>query len=220
MAEAKRVEFEQAMSKAEQRKGIPERPRPPLRDRIPKLPPMERLSPEQLKDSDTRAVACVNLKLAGAPFHEIAKELGYASAESARAAYYSALANMHPPEDIESLRQMEGLRAEKLFAASFAKASATHFVTTEIDPNTGNEVEVMIANVDQLKWHEQAAKDLALHATITGAKAPARMEVNATTEEISRIVHLIAESKGETVMEADVWEMSEIEAIDAEVVED
>lgn len=220
MPEAKRVQFDAALSKAEKRGGRPEKAKPPLRDRIPQLPPMERLSPEQLQDADTRAVACVNLKLNGAPFHEIAKELGYASAESARQAYYSALASMHPPEDIETLRQMEGMRAETLFRASLAKASATHFVAQEIDPETGQMVEVRIANTDQLKWHEQAGKDLALHAAITGAKAPARMEVNATTEEINRVVHLIVEARGEQDVEADIWQMSEIEAIDAEVEED
>lgn len=218
------VEFEKPVSKGEQRASEGKPPRKPLRERIPKLPEMERVNPEKLQKPEQRQVSCVNMRMAGASFHEIAKDLGYASADSARTAYYSALANMHPPEDIETMRQMEGMRAEALFRKSLAMASADFLVATDIvvDEVTGEEteVEVRIPNTEKLRWHDQAAKDLALHAAITGAKAPARMEVNASTEEINRIVHLIVQNQGGEDLEADIFQMAEIEAIDAEIVED
>ena len=224
--EPQRLDFEPAPSKAEQRAaaGKPSKPKRPLAERIPKLPEMERIDPATLTKPDQRAVACVNLKLAGAPFHEIAKELNYASADAARTAYYSALANMHPTEDIETMRQMEGMRAEALFRKSLAMASADFLVATEHRYNEEtheyDEVEVQIPNTERLRWHEQAAKDLALHAAITGAKAPQRMEVNASTQEVNRIVHLIVQAQGGEAMEADIFEIAQIEAIDAEIVED
>ncbi|AWN04637.1 ribbon-helix-helix DNA binding domain protein [Microbacterium phage Squash] len=221
--EPQHIAFDPAPSAAERRAaaGKEVKPHRKLSDRIPRLPEMPRMDPAKLAQPEQRQVACVNMKLAGASFHEIATELNYANADAARTAYYSALANMHPPEDIETLRQAEGLRAEALFRASLAKATASHFVATEVDEETGEEYEVKIANTEQLKWHEQAAKDLALHAAITGAKAPARMEVNASTEEINRIVHLIVQNQdGEVPREASIWQMDEIEAIDAEIVEE
>lgn len=221
--EPQRVDFDPAPSPAERRAaaGKEVKRHRKLSDRIPRLPEMPRMDPAKLAKPEQRQVACVNMKLAGASFHDIAKELSYASADAARTAYYSALANMHPPEDIETLRQAEGLRAEALFRTSLAMATATHFVATEKDEVTGEEYEVMIANTERLKWHEQAAKDLALHAAITGAKAPTRMEVNASAEEINRVVHLIVQNQdGEIAQEASIWDMDEIEAIDAEIVDE
>ena len=46
------------------------------------------------------------------------------------------------------------------------------------------------------------------------------MEINASTEEINRIVHLIATHEGGEDLEADIFEIAQIEAIDAEIVED
>ncbi|QUE25313.1 helix-turn-helix DNA binding domain protein [Microbacterium phage Fizzles] len=212
MNEPKRVEFDREMTKAEKRNGgAPEKPKPSLKERIPQLPQMPRVDPADLHDSNQRAVACVNLKLAGASFHEIAKELSYRDAASARTAYYSALASIHPVEDIETLRQMEGLRAEALFRSSLAMASAAYLVDEE-----GNRM----VNTDRLRWHEQASKDLALHAAITGAKAPARVEVNASTQEINELVHLLVQERGGGEIEASVWDVTEVEALDAEIVED
>lgn len=218
------VDFEKPVSKGEQRAAAGKPPRKPLHERIPKLPEMERMDPAKLQQPEQRQVSCVNMKLAGASFQEIAKELDYANADAARTAYYSALANMHPPEDIETMRQMEGMRAEALFRKSLAMASADYLIAEELvqDEETGewHKVEVRVPNTERLRWHDQAAKDLALHAAITGAKAPARMEVNASTEEVNRIVHLIVQNQGGADLEADIFEMAEIEAVDAEIVED
>lgn len=213
MAEITRVEFEKARSKADERRarGLGAQKKP-LRERIPTLDKEPRVDPSTIRDADQRAIACANMKLAGAPFHEIAKELGYADAASARSAYISALAKMNPMEDLETLRQGATLRAEMLLRQSLAMASADYLVDSETNEK--------VANPDKLRWHEQASKDLSLLTTITGAKAPARLEVSATTEEISKMVHTLVQAHGAEEVEADIWDAEEIEAIEAEIVEE
>lgn len=184
------------------------------RQLIPELPPLE-VDPEKLSNPDQRASACVNMKLAGAGFHDIAKELGYADAQAAKTAYIAALARMNPVEDWETLRQTEALRAEQQLARSIAMASADYLIVHKIvKDEEGKEYEVIehVPNLDKLRWHEQAGKDLALHATITGAKAPARVEVTADTQELNQMVQVLMQAKqgqqGE--LEAEIWDVEEV----------
>lgn len=208
-----RLDFGQAMSKAQQREaaGLPRVEKKPLKERIPRLPDEPRIDPATVGDVDTRAIACANLRLAGTPFHEIAKELGYADAATARGAYISALARMNPSEDLETLRQAATLRGEILFRQSLAMASADYLVDED-----GNKM----ANTEKLRWHEQAAKDLNLLTMITGAKAPAKLEVSSTTQELSQMVHVLVQANGSQQPEADIWEIAEMEAIEAEITEE
>lgn len=216
------MSFQQPPRKSETRAAAAaERGDPPKKPRtkgqIPRLPRRD-IDPEKLATPDQRSVACVNLKLAGASFVDIAKELSYASPQAAEQAYVSALANMFPPEAWESLRQIEAMRAEQLFAQSFAMASADYLVVDE----DGEEVQV--PNTERLKWHEQAAKDLMMHAAITGAKAPARVEVSASTQELNQMVEIILHNNGaERAIEASVFDVADIPddgVEDAEIVED
>lgn len=208
-----RLDFGQAMSKAQQREaaGLPRTPKKPLKERIPRLPDEPRIDPATVGNADQRAIACANLRLAGTPFHEIATELGYVDAAAARSAYIAALARMNPSEDLETLRQAAALRGEVLFRKSLAMASADYLVDED-----GNK----IANTDKLRWHEQASKDLNLLTIITGAKAPAKLEVSSTTQELTQMVHLLVQANGMQEPEADIWEIAETEAIDAEIVEE
>lgn len=220
MADPKRLDFDQPERKSEIRKreraeaGLPPKPpRPKPIDMVPKLPPIEVDMQEIQKDPDQRAAACVNLRLQGAPFHEIAKELGYPSAGIAKSAYIAALANMHPPEDWETLRRTEQARAEAQLRRSTQMANAEYLIAHDEDGT-----ERHIVNSDRLKWHEQAGRDLMLHATITGAKAPARVEVSADTEELNELVRRLADLSGAGGdIEANILELDELEA---EIVED
>lgn len=213
MSDATHVQFNKPPTKAEQRAAAGHTPKPrpkPLKHRIPVLPSLE-VDPAQVTRSDQRAVACANMRLAGAPFHEIAKALDYADAHSAKTAFISAMAGMNPIEDIETLRQSEAMRAELLFRKSLAMASADYLVVTEIDEETGEEIQVHVPNTDRLRWHEQAGKDLALHAMITGAKAPARVEVSASTQELNQMVHVLLQAQGGALeIEADVWDADDV----------
>jgi hypothetical protein len=156
---------------------------------IPVLPSLD-VDPEDLKAPDQRSVACVNMRLAGAPFHEIAKMLEYASPGAAKAAFIAALASLHPREDWETLRQIEAMRAEQLLTRSLAMSAADYLVDKD-NP------EIRIPNRDKLKWHEQAGKDLMLHATITGAKAPVHISITPSEQELDEIVQGLLAARGE-----------------------
>lgn len=212
MSDEVNVDFEPAVPRTKAPKDGEVRVR---RQLIPELPPLE-VDPEKLRNPDQRAAACVNMKLAGAPFHAIAKELGYATPTMAKEAYIAALARTNPPEDWETLRQTEALRAEQQLARSVAMASADYLVVRRIvkDEN-GKEYELTehIPNADKLRWHEQAGKDLALHAMITGAKAPARVEVSADTQELNQMVQILLQGKAaQGEIEAEVWDADEVPA--------
>lgn len=146
MSDERHLDFEKPKTKAEQRAEAGktgEKPKP-LKERIPVLPSLE-VDPAKVGRPDQRAVACANMRLAGAPFHEIAKALQYADAAAAKQAFIAAMAGMNPVEDIETLRQSEAMRAELLFRRSLAMASADYLVVTETDPETGEEREVHVA---------------------------------------------------------------------------
>lgn len=214
MSEEVRLDFEPEKSRAEKRREAGKPPRTVRRrSLVPVLPPLE-VDPDELREPTKRSVACVNMRLAGAPFHEIARSLDYADAASAKAEYISALARMNPVEDWETLRQTEALRAEQQLARSAAMASADFLLVhrTAVD-DEGNEYEVVeeVPNTDKLRWHEQHAKDLALHAMITGAKAPARVELSADTQELNQMVQVLLQTKGgQAAVEADIWDAEEV----------
>lgn len=212
MSEKTFVQFEREKTRVEKNRETG-KTRAVVRQSIPELPSLE-VDPATVGKPDRRSVACVNMRLAGAPFHEIARSLEYANAAQAKAAYIAALANTNPTEDWETLRQTEALRAEQQLARSVAMASADYLIvhSTAIDED-GNEVEIEehIPNTDKLRWHEQAGKDLALHAMITGAKAPTRVEVSADAQELNQMVQVLLQAKGEqAAVEAEIWDAEEV----------
>ena len=206
---AKKIEAEKPLTKAEKAAaaGRPRKPKKPARERIPVLP-TDPIDVTELAKPDQRSVACVNLKLAGAGWPAIAKELGYASPKAAETAYIAALANMYPVEAAETLRQTEILRAELLINLALPMANADYFV----DANNPN---VRIPNTEKRLWHEQALKAVALHSTISGAKAPARIEVSADTQELNAMVNALLQAaaakngEGEEIVieEASIWDL-------------
>lgn len=178
---------------------------------IPKLPDGSReADPQSVLDAidrggavSRRAMACVNMRIAGAPWPEIAAALDYATPALAKTDFITALARTHEPEDWETLRMTAASRAEALFRRSFAMAGADYLVDSE----TGER----IPNPDRLRWHEQAGKDLALHASITGAKAPTKMEISPDEEMFDKLVNRMLTANGYTeVIEAEVLELEEI----------
>lgn len=182
--------------------------RPPGDD--PVYPPITRLpdrepplkSTEVSRGISVRAKSCANMRLEGASFLEIAEALEYADAREAKRDFLRAMAASHPPEDWETMRHMETLRAEKLFRQSLAMASTDYLVDEH-----GNKV----PNTDKLKWHQQAASDLMNHATISGAKAPAKLEITPGEAQFESLVSQMLERSGHSVTEeADVLELSQV----------
>lgn len=167
---------------------------------IPQLPPPEkRLTDENLRGGiSNRDRAIVNLKLEGASYAEISDELEIHDVAKVKRAYERALALTHTSDDWETLRMTAAARAEVLFKRSFAMAKADRLILPD-----GEEV----ANTEQLRWHQQAASDLMAHATITGAKAPTKVELTPGEEQMDKIVQQLVERMGhEDIMDAEVIE--------------
>lgn len=172
---------------------------------VVRLPEREKpiTSSEVVRGVSLRAKACVNMRLEGASFVEIADVLEYETPADARRDCERALAATHPAEDWETLRQVATARAEKLFANSFAMAKADYLVTSD-----GTEV----PNLEKRQWHAQAAADLMNHAAISGAKAPTKLEVTPGEAEMERLVEKLLTRGGyEVAKEADVLELSVLE---------
>lgn len=179
--------------------------------KILRLPEREApLRPAEVSRGVTqRAKACANMRLEGASFIEIAELLEYRDAAEAKRDFQKALAATHPPEDWETMRQMESARAEKLFKQSIAMASADYLVDED-----GNKV----ANTEKLKWHQQAATDLMNHAVISGAKAPSKLEITPGEAQLEQLVEQMLTRAGhEVTHEAEVLELTQIPTLQGDL---
>lgn len=186
-------------SRKKKSKKEPEKPKllPVLRlpDREPAM-----TSTEVVRGLSLRAKACVNMRLEGASFVEIADFLEYETPEDARRDCERALAATHPAEDWETLRQVATARAEALFKQSFRMAGADFLVDED-----GNRV----PNAEKRMWHAQAGTDLMNHAIISGAKAPTKLEVTPGEAQMEKLVDKMLRRGGYTVAEeADALELT------------
>ena len=150
--------------------------------------------------------AVVNMRVTGASFQKIADVLDLDSAAEAKKILIATIAKTHPEEDWDTVRQLEVARADQLLEQAMAMASADYFVDKD-DPDN------LIPNEDRLRWHGAAQSALALHATITGAKAPQRLEVTPTDREYGELVTRLLEIEGKAPPK-------EYDILDAEVVPD
>lgn len=197
------MDIEEPKKPARKKKKRKAKAKPNPDDLIPRLPERAALSVPSGGVS-ARAQACVNLKLEGASFVEIASTLEYDSPEDAKAEFQRTLAKTHSPEDWESLRAAEEARALMLFRNSLRMSQAEYLL---VDDGEGGQKQV--PNRDRLGWHRQAGIDLMNHATITGAKAPTKIEITPEDAQLDKIVNFLAERalQGEAV-EADVLELT------------
>lgn len=178
----------------------------PKRRRIPVLPALDiRVSDLKMAgDVTSLDAAVVAMRIDGAPFAKIAEVLDLPNAGEAKQRMYRAIARTHPQEDWETLRMLETARVDQLLEQSMAMAKADYFVDAD-DPDH------LIPNEDKLRWHGQAAADIALHATITGAKAPTRIEITPSDQEYAILVQKMLEIEGKTPpKEYDILEVQEI----------
>lgn len=173
---------------------------------IPVLPEVQIPIGELRGDPGRRARACVNLRIERVPWAEIVRLLEYDSIVAARADFLRAIASMHRPEEAETMRLLTIANAETLLRRSMAMAGATYLV--DMDAPTRK-----IPNTEQLRWHQQAGQDLNLLATITGVKAPIRVEVTPTEEQYAVLTAAVLQARGITpVVEAEVLELEQLPA--------
>jgi hypothetical protein len=148
--------------------------------------------------------AVVNMRITGASFQKISDVLDLGSATEAKKILYATLAKTHPEEDWDTLRQLEIARADQLLEQAMSMAGADYFVDHE-DPD------ILIPNEDKIRWAGVAQSALALHATITGAKAPVRMEVTPTDHEYAILVQKMLELEGKAPpKEYDILDAEEV----------
>jgi len=179
------------------------------RDPIPVLPKASK----PLTDVDVRrgvsnrARSAANLKVEGYTYQEIADTMELANAAEAKRLVESVLAAIHSDGDLETLRLVVTARAERLFQRSLAMAQADFLVDLDTDKR--------IPNADKLRWHQQAAADLMNYATITGAKAPQKIEVTPGEADFDAIVsRILARTGHEEILEAEVLELEQLPAAD------
>lgn len=174
------------------------------REPIPVLP-QSNVPIEEIRGNPTmRARACVNLRIERTPWAEIVRLLEYDTVEQARADFLRAIASMHKPEEAETMRLLTIANAEQLLQRSMAMASADFLV--DVDSPTKK-----IPNRDRLRWHAQAGTDLNLLATITGVKAPLRVEITPTEEQYELLTAAVLQARGvEPIIEAEVLELEEL----------
>lgn len=178
------------------------------KDLVPRLPTPEKpLTGDEVRQGvSNRARAVARYRTLGYSFQEIADEMGLADAKEAQRIHYSVIAATASPEEIEVHRANALSRAEMLFKQSIQMATATHLV---LDDGT------KVANEKQLQWHQQAASDMMNIATLTGAKAPTKVEFTPGEAEMERIVGLILGHAGhEDILDAEVIELDAVPDVD------
>lgn len=155
-----------------------------------------------------RARAATNLKVDGFSYQEIAEMLEYKDAKEAKREVEHTLAMTHSTDDYETLRTLAATRAEERLRLSSQMARA-HFLVVKDDD--GNEIQV--TNDKQLQWAALAGTDLMNWATITGAKAPTKMEITPDLAQLDTLVDRLVRAAGhEEILDADVIDMEALPA--------
>lgn len=128
------------------------------------------------------ASAALAMAVHGATDAEIAAQLGYSSARSARIAWETAMANtIDPDTDTKTLRSLTHLRLEKALAAVSERALSSTIVTEELadpdDPESPR-VKKVRENTDQLAWLSMWLRIVDKETQLHGLNAATKLEVN------------------------------------------
>lgn len=130
-------------------------------------------APKRGKPPATRAQAAVALRLAGAPYVDIAESLAYATAADAQQAVESLLASTVEAEDLASTRNMYNQRLNRLLQSVWPKA---------LNSNDPKQLEYVRA---VLQIEERRAR-------LMGTDAPTKHEVyTPTAEQITEQVRVL-----------------------------
>lgn len=163
---------------------------------------IERTVDDVKRGVSDRAKAATNLKVDGFSYAEIADMLEYKDAREAKKEIERTLSLTHSVDDYETLRILAAHRAEERLRRSTALANADYLV---LDDGT------KVPNDKKLAWHAQSGADLMAWATITGAKAPTKMEITPDLETLNALVDQFAVLAGhEDVIDAEVIELDAI----------
>jgi AraC-like DNA-binding protein len=151
-------------------------------------------------EADDRAAKAWRLRVMGAPWAVIARELGYANEANVHRAVRNYFGTV-PQIDRDMMREMARQRGEQLWMRAYAEVERTGGAPAAI---------------------RAATEVLRRHAALDGLDEPTRVDLQHTPsqEEFVTFVHAAAKGLGiEMAQEADIF-AEEYNVIDAEVVED
>lgn len=155
-----------------------------------------------------RATAAVRLRLDGANLEEIAEVLGYANGAAAQSAIVDKIASTGVElDDIKTLRALQVGRLEKLLKSAMPKA---------VDAKYDDGTKALGAGESQTEYMRIVISLVDNISTLTGAKAPQRVEVSTPKDqELADWVRSMARAHlgQEAAIEADPMELEQIEAI-------
>lgn len=150
--------------------------------------PGARGNSELSRARNRKANAALQLHIAGLSLDEIAETAGYPDGGAVRVAIELALERELHEESRVQMRQMVGLRLQRLTKAVWAKA---------IDPNS----------VDQIAAQREARANLAEFAKVYGLYAPTEMVVHTpTATELENWVSAVISQSVPQLAEADIFE--------------
>lgn len=176
---------------------------------IPRLPELQKpLTGDEIRRGvSDRNRAAAKYRVKGYSYDEIAELCEFDTAADAKRAVESVVAATLAPEEIDMQRAIILSRQEDLFRQSNAMAHADFLVDDE---------GTKIPNTEKLRWHQQASSDLMAIATLTGAKAPTKVEISPGEAEMERIVNAIVLRAGhEDIVDAEVIDLDLIPAIES-----
>lgn len=182
--------------------------KPKGKELIPRAPdPDAPLTGDEIRAGvSERSRSVAKYRVLGYSYQEIADLMGLKDAKEAQRIHHSVIAATLDPESIETQRAVVLSRAEALFKNSFAMARAEALIAHDEEG-----IEVEVANSERLRWHQVAAADLMNIATLTGAKAPTKIEFTPGEADLERLVDEIVRRAGhEEILEADVIDLDVI----------
>lgn len=171
------------------------------------------------------ASAALAMAVHGATDAEIAEQLGYSSARSARIAWETAMARtIDPDTDTKTLRSLTHLRYEKALAAVSERALSSVIVTEELaDPNDPDSprVKKIRENTDQLAWLSMWLRIVEKETQLHGLNSATKLEVS--SPQIREFEEFVARAtKAITVhqpQEGDIFADDEEDVIEAVILD-
>lgn len=148
--------------------------------------------------------AAVNMRIAGAPYEEIARVLEYATPAQARVAVEEQLAGLFPVEDRQALFQIVSARHEALFRSVYTKATKEYLPARDEygDVIPGEQV----PNKEQAIYNKLALDILGRMSRLHGLDAPTQVQISPDAEQFEGVVAgLVQKALAGQEQEADIF---------------
>jgi hypothetical protein len=186
---------------------IPEGDLRPVKPEDEPLTAEEQKQIEKLGKMNVRSA--VSLAVAGAPYSEIARVLGYRSDAHAKAAVERALAVAHGDQDAKALRNLANAQLDAMVRTIAPLALSTVKKAQVRNPKTGEYATQTVDNDDLFTAQRQMLSILDRKFKLNGIDAPTQITiVDPKAEEFSKVLELMATQAGlQPAEEGDIFDM-------------